>query len=270
MSDLSFLGSSQKKDEVPPFDWKKIKEIDFFGCKHDPELGWVPHPNQQGKEKTKFLENGKWKHYETTWTTNNEGCRSNPGHGDLDNKVIACFGDSFTFSRQVNDHETWPWQLSRQLGVNATNYGMGNYGLDQALLRLERELQKGLEVETIVMGVVPDTISRIVSVWKHYYEYGNTLNFKPRFVYDESSGKLTLIENRINSEEKFKEIGEGKHLSHLRENDYFYTKKFQKDMLSFPYSISLLKNPSRNVKIIGKTLALSMAELGKPQEEKNR
>ncbi len=61
------------------------------------------------------------------------------------------------------------------------NFGVGNYGFDQALLRLERELPS-LECRVVIMGVVPETISRVQSYWKHYFEYGNTLAFKPRFI----------------------------------------------------------------------------------------
>jgi hypothetical protein len=47
------------------------------------------------------------------------------------------------------------------------NYRVGNYGLDQSLLRLERELPQ-LEAEVVVMGVVPETVVRVQSYWKHF------------------------------------------------------------------------------------------------------
>ena len=58
---------------------------------------------------------------------------------------------------------------------------MGNYGVDQSILRLEREFTNN-QTDIVILAVVPDTICRIVSSWKHYYEYGNTFAFKPRFI----------------------------------------------------------------------------------------
>jgi hypothetical protein len=83
--------------------------------------------------------------------------------------------------------------------------------------------------------VVPDTISRIVSVWKHYYEYGNTFGFKPRFVL--KNNKLKLIQNPIDDESKFYRYHD--FLDEIRNNDFFYRKKFRKEKISFPYSVTV-------------------------------
>ena len=72
------------------------------------------------------------------WSINDKGARTNPKFDDL-SSVISCYGDSFTFCRQVNDNETWEWYLSELTKSNVVNYGVGNYGLDQAILRLKRE-----------------------------------------------------------------------------------------------------------------------------------
>ena len=125
----------------------------------DPELGWCRRPGERGTEVT---DAGR-----TAYTVDERGCRRNPGFGTQP-ATVACFGDSYTFCRLVGDDQTWPHHLSRQLGVNAANFGVGNYGLDQALLRLERELP-GLESRVVVMGLVPETIARVLSYWKHYF-----------------------------------------------------------------------------------------------------
>ena len=38
-------------------------------------------------------------------------------------------------------------------------------------------------------------------MWKHYYEYGNTFAFKPKFIFENE--QLSQIENPINDESKF-------------------------------------------------------------------
>ena len=105
----------------------------------------------------------------------------------------------------VNDDETWPYALSTLLRSYVSNFSVGGYGLDQALLRLRREI-KLLDSKIILMSVVPETIARIHSYWRHYFEYGNTLAFKPRFTVENE--RLKLHELFIKNEESFAKIGE--------------------------------------------------------------
>jgi hypothetical protein len=222
------------KDEKPDFNKEGLKK--FFEHGYDSELGWIRKPNTTH---TEMGENG-----ETFWTTNQKGARTNPSFEGKKAK-ISCFGDSFTFCRQVNDDETWEYFLSSLTNSNIENFGVGNYGIDQAILRLKREFKKD-ETENVILAVVPDTISRIVSVWKHYYEYGNTFGFKPRFVLNNSN--LKLIDNPINDISKFEDYQ--KFLPFIRKYDFFYKNKFKREILKFPFSISILKNIKRNFGII--------------------
>ena len=96
------------------------------------------------------------------------------------------------------------------------------------------------------MAVVPDTISRILSIWKHYSEYGNTFGFKPRFIIKNDS--LVLIKNPIDDEKKYYNYTE--YLEEIKKYDFFYEKKFKKDLIKIPYAISILKNFRRNLGII--------------------
>ena len=222
------------KDQTPKLSDSGLKK--FFSHGYDPVLGWIRKPNTSHSEQSR--------NKITNWNINSQGYRVNLKHESLPNK-ISCYGDSFTFARQVNDNETWEYYLSKLTNTNVKNFGVGNYGLDQSLLRLKREFLKN-KTELVILGVVPDTISRIVSVWKHYYEYGNTFGFKPRFYV--KNNELCLLENIINSESKFSNYN--LHLSEIQNFDFFYTKKFKKELLSFPYFISILKNPKRNILII--------------------
>jgi len=223
-----------KIDEKPTLNKNGLEK--FFKHGYDPELGWVRKPNTSHEETGK---NGK-----TVWNINDSGARKNP-YCKINNSKISCYGDSFTFGRQVNDDETWEYYLSQLVQSNVKNFGVGNYGIDQVLLRLKREFPKN-RTDFVIMGVVPDTVSRIVSVWKHYYEYGNTFGFKPRFKILEN--KLLLVNNPIDEESKFYNYVD--YLDEIRENDFFYKNKFKKEIISFPYSISILKNFKRNIQII--------------------
>ncbi|HZG04588.1 MAG TPA: SGNH/GDSL hydrolase family protein [Streptomyces sp.] len=188
----------------------------------DADLGWCRRPGQTGTERTR---DGT-----TSYTIDPLGRRNNPGFEDVRSQV-ACFGDSFVFCRLVNDDQTWPHQLSRLLGTHAANYGIGNYGLDQALLRLERELPS-LEAHVVVMGVVPETIARVHSYWKHYFEYGNTLAFKPRFVLD-PAGRLHHHGPAVRTPAEYATYH--RHLDRIQSLDHFFDAKFRRDLLRFPY-----------------------------------
>lgn len=222
------------KDYLPVIYKERLKEFIKHG--YDPELGWVRKPLTWKEEIGK---DGK-----TLYTINAAGARSNPNHENLE-RVISCYGDSFTFCRQVNDNQTFEWFLSELTNTNVVNFGVGNYGLDQSLLRLFREYPSN-KTKVVMIGVVPSTIVRILCVWKHYNEFGNVLGFKPRFML--SDGSVKLIKNVIDNQEKLENYKN--YLPDINKYDEFYNCKFKKEMLSFPYSFSILSNPLRNITII--------------------
>ena len=223
-----------EKDEIPNLSKDGLAK--FIPHGFDSELGWVRKPLTSNQE--------KGKHSTTEWNVDKNSARKNPSFDNL-NSLISCYGDSFTFSRQVNDDETWPHYLSKLLNSNVLNFGVGNYGIDQSLLRLKREFPTN-KTEIVVLAVVPETICRILSIWKHYYEYGNTFGFKPRFIIKEN--KLVQLKNPIDNISKFEHYED--YLEHIKANDFFYKNKFLKEKISFPYSIRVLKNFRRNFEII--------------------
>lgn len=263
---LSFLGVrftrkrfqwliTKKDDEIPDMNKKSLIEKKYFEKGFDSEFGWVRKPDTSGNDTIPYKkEDGNWAYRKSLWTIDKRGTRINPGFEGKNNKLISCYGDSFTFSRQVNNNETWCYYLSELTNSNVLNWGVGNYGLDQALLRLEREFSKN-RTKVVIMAVVPDTISRIVSYWKHFYEYGNVWAFKPRFELD-MNNKLKLVPNLMYKPDKFFELE--KYIDELKKHDYFYKEKFQKDLLKFPYSFYIMKNPKRNLSIISKVIKRSL------------
>ena len=173
------------------------------------------------------------------------GARTDPGMDDANIGGVA-YGDSYTFCRQVNDDETWPHMLSRATGQRFANCGVGNYGLDQALLRYEREASlRGGRIA--IMGVVPETICRVQSFWKHFSEYGNIFAFKPRFRVMEE-GELALLPNAIRKQEDFFRIDEL--LPALMKNDEFTAAKFNQDMLRAPYLLHTLRTWRRTLPLV--------------------
>lgn len=129
------------------------------------------------------------------------------------------------------------------------NYGVGNYGLDQALLRLERELHS-LEARIVIMGVVPETIARVQSYWKHYFEYGNTLAFKPRFTLGTSG--LEHCPSAIQDPADYANYRS--RLADIQRLDGFYERKFRRDVLRFPYLPRLVRHGRRHLPLIANLL----------------
>jgi hypothetical protein len=222
------------KDEKPKLSKTGLNK--FFIHGYDSELGWTRKPNTSNTE--------KGKDGEIFWNINSIGARKNPEY-DNQKSSISCYGDSFTFCRQVNDHETWEHYLSKLENTNVQNFGVGNYGIDQSILRLKREYPKN-KSDIVILAVVPDTICRIVSLWKHYYEYGNTFAFKPRFVLKDN--EIKLIKNIIDEKQKFHYYQ--KYIKQIQEFDYFYKQKFVKEKITFPYSFNIFRNMGRNFSIL--------------------
>ena len=206
------------EDKLPVFDETLIKK--YFENSFDPELGWLRRPNDQGTDETL---GGR-----TTFTLDDNARRTNPGFEALDSD-IAVFGDSFAFCRMVEDDQTWPHYMSTISGKAVQNFGAGNYGVDQAIL-----------------AFVPDTMARIHAYWKHYFEYGNILAFKPRFTLRD--GALELHQPAIRSPENYRDLKAA--LPEIQKLDQFYRSKFLRDIIKFPYLLSIARRPARHAPIL--------------------
>ena len=201
-----------------------------------PYLGWLQQPGARWSNPTS---NG-----EVTYEIDCQGRRKNPGFDDTP-MSIAVYGDSYAFCRLVPDDCTWPHYMSEILACHVGNYGVGNYGFDQALLRYESDPPKGVRV--VIMAIVPETIARIQSLWKHYFEYGNILAFKPRFVLNGED--INLISSPIQVLDDYTNYV--RYLDFIQSNDGFYYRKFLKDVIGFPALFHLMSNPKRHLSILG-------------------
>lgn len=221
------------RDERPELDPRGLER--FVAQGYDPELGWTRKPNTAG------VEQGRDGPIE--WHIDAAGAREDRAMDDAPARIVAV-GDSYTFGRQVRDQDAWPAVLGRLLGARVLNFGVGNYGLDQAVLRYRRDGHAPGAVVAL-LGVVPETIVRIHSAWRHYSEYGNTFAFKPRFRL--RGGELELLPNVIDTADGFARYRD--QLPVLRERDYFYAHKFRLDLIRFPYVWHWLARP-RNRQLV--------------------
>lgn len=222
------------QDEVPVLDKTALQR--FVDYSFDPDLGWVRKPDSTGTERGQFGD--------ITFHIDSTGSRSYQ-RSDIP-PVVATYGDSYTFCRQVADDDTWQAKLAEALGAGVLNYGVGNYGLDQALMRYERaNLPDSIKVA--VIGFVPETICRVQSYWKHYLEFGNTFAFKPRYELT-NDGSLSLVPNVMRTLDDFDRLK--KLLPVIQQHDFFYRRKFRHLQFRFPYVLSLIRSPIRQIRLL--------------------
>ena len=227
-------------DEIPKFNEKKFKN--FLLKSFDLKLGWKQKLNTSGLLK------------EITNT------KTYLDHRNLVNKkkkrLVASFGDSYVFSNHMNDKNTWEEQISKKNNFNVLNYGVGNYGFDQAIIKYENTILPK-DTKIVIIGFVPETITRIQSSWKHYTEFGNINGFKPKF--DLIRNQLILKPNPINSKIKLNQIK--KVIIKLRKTDRFYKDRFLKYKFKFPYSLNFFKNFKFNLKILFYLIILDLTKI---------
>lgn len=202
----------------------QITEVElssYFENRH-PTLGWP------GKE---WLE-----HY-----TNNRGARISPANDDMINETacISVYGDSFAFAEDVDHDDAWPNILAELVDCPVENFGIGGYGLDQAVLRFESHLQDGhSNGQVSILTVFPDNLNRNVNQWR-YLLGSHPLSFKPAF---RISGESIEFEPLFSGNmAEFNAITENP-------NKFLKAETFGPDhdafgrptRLSFPYSITAL------------------------------
>jgi hypothetical protein len=205
----------------------------------DPDLGWSPQPNMEQQKDTGDHLPGEEVRSVVTYSTDEYGSRVCPAADrDPDSRErVTTYGDSYCFCREVNDDETFQHYLAEELDSHVGNYGGGNYGLDQSLMRL-KQCYPDDPADTVVMYVTASSIARILSVWKHYQEFGNVLAVKPRYTHE--NGSLDELETPINEKEDLLDLESQSNF--LRSNDYHYEHWFKPHRATFPYATDLFRS----------------------------
>ena len=117
------------RDKNPTYSNKEyIKHMVYF---YDRYLGTSNKPNTNNIE-TYYQ---KKKRIVTKYSIGKNGERKN----DVFKKSnFSSYGDSLCFGRFVDDKNTWQYYLSKKIKNNVKNFGVGNYGLDQAFLKFKK------------------------------------------------------------------------------------------------------------------------------------
>ena len=182
----------------------------------DAELGWCPKPGMQKKDSVSKKDNPP------CWTIDQIGSRITSRSKNTKNVTFSIYGDSFAMSREVYDDETIAWQLGDIYNTYCANYGVGNYGLDQSLLRLERCIEND-RTSFVCIIVCVATMARTVGIYKHWLEKGNVLGVKPR-AYIDDNGKLSFLPNPVKKKGEIKYLYRQKKMLAKWDGNYQYFK----------------------------------------------
>ncbi|SFB97382.1 hypothetical protein SAMN05444422_103302 [Halobiforma haloterrestris] len=225
-------------EEFPEIDRELLEKFSSF----DPELGWCPQPNREKQKDTGDHLPGEEVRTTVTYSTDDHGSRVCPAadRDDDADLTVSTYGDSYCFCREVDDDETFQHYMAERLDTHVGNYGGGNYGLDQALLRLERNYPED-PTDYVFVVVTASSIARILSVWKHYQEFGNVLAVKPRFTLED--GDLERIESPV--DEKSDLLDLESNADFLRERDFHYEHWFRPHLASRPYATDFLDDAEK-------------------------
>jgi hypothetical protein len=144
------------------------------------ELGWTIHPG--GEEPPLYRANA-------------EGIRADHEYGEAPPAGVLrveAFGDSFTHGADVPNSASWTGLLERP-GEEVLNFGVGGYGLDQALLRYRLE-GRHFRPAIVLIGYMSENLKRSVNVYRPFYNPTGVIPLaKPRFRLDHDT--LVLLPN---------------------------------------------------------------------------
>jgi hypothetical protein len=156
---------------------------------YDDRLGWRPGPGRTSANGLYF--------------SSTEGLRSpRPGIPVLGTTTapgqaapfkVALVGDSYTFGEDVTYEQTWGAQLEQLLGPGAVvrNFGVPAFGVDQAVLRYERDVRPW-HPQVVILAPIQHDFLRTMTVYTFLAFPDWEIPFsKPRFVL--RGGKLVLL-----------------------------------------------------------------------------
>jgi hypothetical protein len=103
------------------------------------------------------------------------------GNRSPQDAIVVVTGDSYTKGADVADDDTYPAALERMLGVGVANLGVGGYGPEQALLKLESLIDRFPHARVAVLSILSDDTSRMMNSFRPVLnrETGILYGFKP-------------------------------------------------------------------------------------------
>jgi hypothetical protein len=167
------------------------------------------------------------------------GSRITPAFPDPEKSpaLVSLYGDSWTFSENVDDEHAMGNVLSRLLGHRVNNFGEIAWGTDQAYLRFKHNRQDKARIA--VLGHFSEDILRNINQYPYLLHPSVDTVFKPRFALTDTGGLRLISSPRRLAEQEFADwvcYPE----RHLRDDYFLPGGPTGLRRLSFPYSFSIV------------------------------
>ena len=113
--------------------------------------------------------------------TDSDGARQSPANEALAGQsvCVSVYGDSFTYSGEVNDENAWANVLAALLQCPVKNYGVNGYGVDQSVLRFRNNRRD--DADLTILGFYVHDMNRNMNQWRYLLTGAHMFTFKPSF-----------------------------------------------------------------------------------------
>ena len=177
-----------------------------------------------------------------------DGGRISPAYSSKFKPCISLYGDSFTWSEEVDNDHAWGNILSIFIKCRVANYGVVGYGTDQAFLRFKNNDKDTSNI--VVLNHLSENIIRNINQFRFFIFPGKEYSFKPRFILNPDK-TISLIDT---PNIKYEEINLFlKHPEKFLKHEYFLPgDQAGIGTIKFPYSLSLIKAVVSNYELIAK------------------
>jgi hypothetical protein len=219
---------------IPPVERGYLADLndndlrDYLNGEYDPLLGW--HHKPGSSETSKNCLGESW-----TESFDADGGRSTPE--EFNSTLISSYGDSYVKGGDINNDQTWQYQLSKLIGMGVKNYAVGAYDPYQALLKIKRHIAEGNIYPITILGVNEQNIARVLNLYRPfmYRSARAKFSFKPGFYCERDH--CEAIGNLLRPD--FRTMQQVRDIAHeARQWDYWARNK---PAFEYPWSFNLLK-----------------------------
>ena len=175
----------------------------------DSTLGWTNRPGYEGE-----------------WSRHNAlGMRAQTEYG-LESKEgvtrVAVLGNSFSYGAEVDHGQSFPARLDAlDPALEVLNFSVAAYGMDQCLIQYTERIRP-YQPDVVVVGVAPDNVRRLLSVWRRFLTPRGAPQTKPRFTLA-ADDSLVFHENRVRSPADLERyLADPSAITELGEHDGWY------------------------------------------------
>ena len=154
------------------------------------QLGWIPRPDFES-------ESGWYVHNQQGFRVARLG-RQYAAKAATGTIRIAIAGDSYVYGDELPFKESLGAQLEHHfrqdsLPAEVINFGVGGYGLDQAMLRILLQSHQ-YDPKVVVLGLQPENLYRNLNLYRAFYtKMARNPFFKPRFHLKNNSLQLANL-----------------------------------------------------------------------------